>query len=110
MNSRKFSFGIKLIKVCYKPLSYYSYFSLSFINIVDDPEKDNVAQEVFDAPNIEGLAFADDVPKQPFNIEQKRALDSKKHDDPDYKDMQHEEEGDGKYIFIFCIFHLYLFF
>lgn len=64
--------------------------------LLDDIEKDNVAQEVFDAPqnNLEGgLAFDDGLMKPDPNFGPKK--DDKKHDDQEYKDIQREEEGDG---------------
>lgn len=68
----------------------------------EDPDKDNGAREVFDLPqnNPDGLAFGDEGLKQGPNLEMRHvdALgipDNKKHEDPDYKDLQREEmEGD----------------
>ncbi|CAG9771217.1 unnamed protein product [Ceutorhynchus assimilis] len=51
---------------------------------------DNAAHEVFDGPNADGLNFADE--KINGAVEQKN--DGKKRYDQDYKDLQHEEEGD----------------
>ncbi|XP_066154116.1 Golgi integral membrane protein 4-like [Euwallacea fornicatus] len=62
----------------------------------DDPDKDNAAQEEFDGPfnNME-LGFADEGVKQNLNGDQRNQVnvDSKKHDEQDYKDLQREEEG-----------------
>lgn len=75
---------------------------------VDEAEKDNLAQEVFD--NNEGLGFAENALKPGLSNELHQKginIDSKKHEEQDYKDIQREEEGgDGKSLFL-CLSLLY---